>query len=76
MLKVNQASATNIVRLIILSYSELHTDADIPLFENALPVTLQLNVKNLFDKSYYTSSIATNNLGNQPGDPREVQFTV
>lgn len=40
------------------------------------PVTLQLNVKNLFDKTYYTSSIGTNNLGNQPGDPREVQFTV
>ncbi|MCM7773351.1 TonB-dependent siderophore receptor [Enterobacter asburiae] len=40
------------------------------------PVTLQVNVKNLFDKTYYTSSIATNNLGNQVGDPREVQFTV
>ncbi|HGA2241110.1 TPA: TonB-dependent siderophore receptor [Enterobacter roggenkampii] len=40
------------------------------------PVTLQINVKNLFDKTYYTSSIATNNLGNQIGDPREVQFTV
>ena len=40
------------------------------------PVTLQVNVKNLFDKTYYPSSIATNNLGNQPGDPREVQFTV
>ncbi|MGU9869846.1 TonB-dependent siderophore receptor [Kluyvera ascorbata] len=40
------------------------------------PVTLQLNVKNLFDKTYYTSSIASNNLGNQIGDPREVQFTV
>lgn len=40
------------------------------------PVTLQLNVKNVFDKTYYTSSIATNNLGNQIGDPREVQFTV
>ena len=40
------------------------------------PVTLQDNVKNLFDKTYYTSSIATNNLGNQIGDPREVQFTV
>ncbi|XUM26034.1 TonB-dependent siderophore receptor [Enterobacter asburiae] len=40
------------------------------------PVTLQLNVKNLFDKTYYTSSIATNNLGNQIGDPREVQLTV
>lgn len=40
------------------------------------PVTLQVNVKNMFDKTYYTSSIATNNLGNQIGDPREVQFTV
>ncbi|MGY5958633.1 TonB-dependent siderophore receptor [Kosakonia sp. BK9b] len=40
------------------------------------PVTLQVNLKNLFDKTYYTSSIATNNLGNQVGDPREVQFTV
>lgn len=40
------------------------------------PVTLQVNVKNLFDKTYYTSSIATNNLGNQIGDTREVQFTV
>ncbi|BBW47615.1 TPA: TonB-dependent siderophore receptor [Enterobacter asburiae] len=40
------------------------------------PVTLQVNVKNLFDKTYYTSSIATNNLGNQIGDPREVQLTV
>lgn len=40
------------------------------------PVTLQVNVKNLFDKTYYTSSIGTNNLGNQIGDPREVQFTV
>lgn len=40
------------------------------------PVTLQVNVKNLFDKTYYTSSIASNNLSNQIGDPREVQFTV
>ena len=40
------------------------------------PVTLQVNVKNLCDKTYYTSSIGTNNLGNQIGDPREVQFTV
>lgn len=40
------------------------------------PVTLQVNVKNMFDKTYYTSSIATNNLGNQIGDPREMQFTV
>jgi len=40
------------------------------------PVTLQVNLKNIFDKTYYTSSITTNNLGNQIGDPREVQFTV
>lgn len=40
------------------------------------PVTLQVNLKNIFDKTYYTSSIATNNLGNQIGNPREVQFTV
>ena len=40
------------------------------------PVTLQVNVKNLFDKTYYTSSIGTNNLGNQIGDPREVELTV
>ncbi|KAA9000507.1 TonB-dependent siderophore receptor [Affinibrenneria salicis] len=40
------------------------------------PVTLQLNLKNIFDKTYYTSSIGTNNLGNQIGDPRELQFTV
>jgi Outer membrane receptor for ferric coprogen and ferric-rhodotorulic acid len=40
------------------------------------PLTLQMNLKNIFDKTYYTSSITTNNLGNQIGDPREVQFTV
>ncbi|MGS6210625.1 hypothetical protein, partial [Enterobacter intestinihominis] len=37
---------------------------------------LQVNVKNLFDKTYYTSSIATYNLGNQIRHPREVQFTL
>jgi len=30
----------------------------------------------VFVQPYYTSSIGTNNLGNQIGDPREVQFTV
>lgn len=44
--------------------------------KTSYPVTLQLNLKNMFDKTYYTSSIATNNLGNQIGDPRELQFTV
>tara|TARA_R110001583_G_scaffold194802_4_gene367132 strand:+ start:5062 stop:7308 length:2247 start_codon:yes stop_codon:yes gene_type:complete len=33
------------------------------------PVTFQLNLKNIFDKVYYTSSIGTNNLGNQIGEP-------
>lgn len=40
------------------------------------PVTLQLNLKNIFDKTYYTSSIGTNNLSNQIGEPREVQLTA
>jgi len=40
------------------------------------PITLRLNLKNLFDKTYYTSSIDTNNLSNQIGSPRELQFTV
>lgn len=40
------------------------------------PVTLQVNLKNLFDKTYYTSSIGTNNLANQLGEPFQVQFTV
>ncbi|QRG06220.1 TonB-dependent siderophore receptor [Xanthobacter dioxanivorans] len=35
------------------------------------PVTVQLNVKNLFDTTYYTSSQANNNLGNAIGDPLE-----
>lgn len=42
----------------------------------AHPVTLQVNLKNLFDKTYYTSSIGTTNLGNQIGEPFQVQFTV
>ena len=33
------------------------------------PLTLQLNLKNIFDKTYYTSSIGTTNLGNQIGEP-------
>lgn len=35
----------------------------------ATPVTLQLNLKNIFDKTYYTSSIGTNYLGNAIGEP-------
>ncbi|WP_212733768.1 TonB-dependent siderophore receptor [Thalassospira povalilytica] len=33
------------------------------------PITFQLNLKNIFDEVYYTSSIGTNNLGNQIGEP-------
>lgn len=46
--------------------------------QNEIAVSGHTAIKrqNLFDKTYYTSSIATNNLGNQIGDPREVQFTV
>ncbi|MGS6285070.1 TonB-dependent siderophore receptor, partial [Enterobacter asburiae] len=40
------------------------------------PVTLQVNVKNLGDMTYYTSSISTNNLANEIGAPRDVQVTV
>lgn len=40
------------------------------------PVTLQLNLKNLFNKTYYTSSIYASNLGNQIGEPFQAQFTV
>lgn len=33
------------------------------------PVTIQLNLKNLFNTAYYTSSQASNNLGNAIGEP-------
>jgi iron complex outermembrane recepter protein len=41
---------------------------------HGLPVTWQLNVKNLFDKTYYTSSV--NNLGVQIGDPMEAVLSA
>lgn len=37
--------------------------------DTANPVTFQLNLKNIFDKVYYTSSIGSTNLGNQIGEP-------
>ncbi|MFS8039013.1 TonB-dependent siderophore receptor [Xanthobacter sp. AM11] len=40
------------------------------------PVTVQLNVKNLFDTTYYTSSIGTNNLGVAIGDPLEATLSA
>ncbi|ACL55057.1 TonB-dependent siderophore receptor [Methylobacterium nodulans] len=38
----------------------------------ALPTTLQLNIRNLLDTTYYTSSIGTNNLGVEVGEPFQV----
>ncbi|HEX8048223.1 TonB-dependent siderophore receptor [Rhizobium sp.] len=38
-------------------------------FQMERPLTLQLNLKNIFNKTYYTSSIGTTNLGNQIGEP-------
>lgn len=40
------------------------------------PVTIQLNLKNLFDETYYTSSIGTNNLGNQIGEPFQATLSM
>ena len=72
---VNRRSATNGADYYLPGYFVADAFAAYKM-KLQYPVTLQLNVKNLFDKTYYTSSIATNNLGNQIGDPREVQFTV
>lgn len=40
------------------------------------PVTLQLNLKNIFDRTYYTSSIGTTALGNQIGEPFNATLTA
>ena len=72
---VNRRSATNGADYYLPGYFVADAFAAYKM-KLQYPVTLQLNVKNLFDKTYYTSSIGTNNLGNQIGDPREVQFTV
>ncbi|MEP9007186.1 TonB-dependent siderophore receptor [Enterobacter bugandensis] len=72
---VSRRSATNGADYYLPGYFVADAFAEYKM-KLQYPVTLQVNVKNLFDKTYYTSSIATNNLGNQIGDPREVQFTV
>ncbi len=72
---VNRRSATNGADYYLPGYFVADAFAAYKM-KLQYPVTLQLNVKNIFDKTYYTSSIGTNNLGNQIGDPREVQFTV
>lgn len=40
------------------------------------PVTLQLNLRNLFDKTYYTSSIGSTNYANSVGEPFNVSLTA
>lgn len=40
------------------------------------PIALQLNVKNIFDKTYYTSSIGTTALGNSVGEPLNATLTA
>lgn len=40
------------------------------------PLTVQLNVKNLFDTTYYTSTIGTNAFGNAIGDPLEALLSA
>ncbi|MDQ1183029.1 TonB-dependent siderophore receptor [Agrobacterium larrymoorei] len=40
------------------------------------PIALQLNVKNIFDKTYYTSSIGTTALGNSIGESLNATLTA
>jgi iron complex outermembrane receptor protein len=40
------------------------------------PLELQLNVKNIFDRTYYTSSIGTTALGNAIGEPLNATLTA
>ena len=40
------------------------------------PLAVQLNVKNLFDRTYYTSSIGTTALGNSIGEPLSATLTA
>ena len=45
-------------------------------FKMERPLTLQLNLKNIFNKTYYTSSIGSTNLGNQIGEPFSAVLTA
>lgn len=45
-------------------------------WKNDRPLTLQLNLKNIFNKTYYTSSIGTTALGNQIGEPFSAVLTA
>lgn len=45
-------------------------------FELERPITLQLNLKNIFDRTYYTSSIGSTAFGNQIGEPFNATLTA
>ncbi|MBN8954377.1 MULTISPECIES: TonB-dependent siderophore receptor [unclassified Rhizobium] len=45
-------------------------------FQMERPLTLQLNLKNILNKTYYTSSIGSTNLGNQIGEPFSAVLTA
>ncbi|UHS59243.1 TonB-dependent siderophore receptor [Agrobacterium vaccinii] len=45
-------------------------------FELERPITLQLNLKNIFDRTYYTSSIGGTAFGNQIGEPFNATLTA
>ncbi|MGV1756841.1 TonB-dependent receptor domain-containing protein [Rhizobium sp. A22-96] len=45
-------------------------------FRMERPLTLQLNLKNILNKTYYTSSIGSTNLGNQIGEPFSAVLTA
>lgn len=40
------------------------------------PITVQLNLKNIFDRTYYTSSIGSTAFGNQIGEPFNATLTA
>lgn len=40
------------------------------------PMTLQLNLKNIFDKTYYSSSISSTPYGNQIGEPFNAELSA
>ncbi|WP_197710905.1 TonB-dependent siderophore receptor [Agrobacterium rosae] len=45
-------------------------------FDLERPITLQLNLKNIFDRTYYTSSIGSTALGNEIGEPFNATLTA
>ncbi len=45
-------------------------------FELERPITVQLNLKNIFDRTYYTSSIGGTAFGNQIGEPFNATLTA